>query len=221
MTLNKVWVFGEATDGKVATITLEMLAKAREIADTVEVVYGGADADAIAATLGEHGASAVLATGDLGGGLPGVAVASAIAEAVKVYRSAVAANTRPYTKNRRTADDKNRTRAVAERLIRDAGNLIRASRQVDSSTKDILRITTRPARLRRHGKPVTAPELSFVGRGPMPNRINGTHVLRFRDPTARVGSMKPKEVVKMRPWPWLASWEMTRSASAPSGTFST
>jgi electron transfer flavoprotein alpha subunit len=83
MSLSKVWVFGEASDGKVATITLEMLAKAREIADTVEVVYGGADADAIAGVLGEHGASAVLATGDLDGRLPGAAVASAIAEAVK------------------------------------------------------------------------------------------------------------------------------------------
>jgi electron transfer flavoprotein alpha subunit len=83
MGLNKVWVFGEASEGKVASITLEMLAKAREIADSVEVVYGGADADAVAATLGEHGASVVHATGDLGGGLPGVAVAAAIAEAVK------------------------------------------------------------------------------------------------------------------------------------------
>jgi electron transfer flavoprotein alpha subunit len=83
MGLSKVWVFGEASDGKVATITLEMLAKAREIADTVEVVYGGADADAVAGVLGEHGATTVLATGDLAGGLQGVAVASAIAEAVK------------------------------------------------------------------------------------------------------------------------------------------
>ena len=83
MGLNKVWVFGEASEGKVASITLEMLAKAREIADTVEVVYGGADADAVAGTLGEHGASVVLATGDLGGGLPGVAVAAAMAEAIK------------------------------------------------------------------------------------------------------------------------------------------
>ena len=43
MGLGKVWVYGEADDGTVATITLEMLAKAREIADTVEVVYGGGD----------------------------------------------------------------------------------------------------------------------------------------------------------------------------------
>jgi electron transfer flavoprotein alpha subunit len=83
MGLQKVWVYAEATDGKVATITLEMLAKARAIADTVEAVYAGADAEAIAGTLGEHGVTTVHATGDLGGGLPGAAVASAIADAVK------------------------------------------------------------------------------------------------------------------------------------------
>jgi electron transfer flavoprotein alpha subunit len=83
MGLGKVWVYGEADDGTVATITLEMLAKAREIADTVEVVYGGADGDAIAAELGEHGASAVHATGDLAGKLAGVAVASAVAAVIE------------------------------------------------------------------------------------------------------------------------------------------
>ena len=39
MAVSKIWVFAEATDGKVATITLEILAKARELADTVEVVH--------------------------------------------------------------------------------------------------------------------------------------------------------------------------------------
>jgi len=82
MTVSKIWVFAEATDGKVATITLEMLAKARELATTVECVYGGADADAIAATLGAHGASAVHATGDLDGALAGSPVAAAIAAAI-------------------------------------------------------------------------------------------------------------------------------------------
>ena len=48
MALSKIWVFAEATDGKVATITLEMLAKARELADTVEAVIGG-DGAAVAA----------------------------------------------------------------------------------------------------------------------------------------------------------------------------
>ncbi|MFN8051927.1 MAG: electron transfer flavoprotein subunit alpha/FixB family protein [Acidimicrobiales bacterium] len=82
MTLSKIWVFAEATDGNVAPITLEMLAKARELAGTVEAFYGGGDADAIAATLGAHGATTVHATGDLGGSLLGVPVAAAVAAAV-------------------------------------------------------------------------------------------------------------------------------------------
>src|SRR5690606_15199944 len=54
----------------------------RTLGGTVEAVYGGGDADAIAGTLGAHGATKVLSTGDLGGSLPGVPVASAIAGAV-------------------------------------------------------------------------------------------------------------------------------------------
>ena len=82
MAVSKVWVHGEASEGVVKTITLEMLAKARELADTVEVLYAGGDADAVAATLGEHGASAVLSVGDLAGGLAGPAVAAAVADAI-------------------------------------------------------------------------------------------------------------------------------------------
>jgi len=82
MGLSKVWVFAEADDGKAKSITLEMLAKAREVGDTVECVFGG-EGDAVAAVLGANGASKVYATGDLGGRLPGVAVASAMAEAIK------------------------------------------------------------------------------------------------------------------------------------------
>jgi electron transfer flavoprotein alpha subunit len=82
MALNRIWVYAEATDGKVAPITLEILAKARELGDTVEAVYGG-DGAAVAETLGAHGASKVLATGDLSGSLPGVPVASALAKQVQ------------------------------------------------------------------------------------------------------------------------------------------
>jgi electron transfer flavoprotein alpha subunit len=82
MALNRIWVYAEATDGKVAPITLEILAKARELAGTVEAVYGG-DGAAVAETLGAHGASKVLATGDLSGSLPGVPVASALAKQVE------------------------------------------------------------------------------------------------------------------------------------------
>ena len=66
-----------------ARITLELLTKARELGDTVEAVYAGADADAVAGALGAHGATKVHATGDLGGSLPGVPVASAIAAAIE------------------------------------------------------------------------------------------------------------------------------------------
>jgi len=82
MALSKIWVLAEATDGKVSTATLELLTKARSLADTVEAVYAGGDADAIAGQLGEYGAAKVYATGDLGGALPGVPVAGAIAALV-------------------------------------------------------------------------------------------------------------------------------------------
>jgi electron transfer flavoprotein alpha subunit len=81
MGLSKVWVFAETDGDKVKTITLEMLAKARELGDAVEAWYGG-DAAAIAETLGKHGATKVYATGDLGGGLPGVHVAAAMTEVI-------------------------------------------------------------------------------------------------------------------------------------------
>ncbi|MFN8039907.1 MAG: electron transfer flavoprotein subunit alpha/FixB family protein [Acidimicrobiales bacterium] len=82
MGLSKIWVFAEASDGKVTTTTLELLTKARGLADTVEAVYAGGDADAVAGTLGAHGATKVLTTGDLGGKLAGSPVAAAIAAQV-------------------------------------------------------------------------------------------------------------------------------------------
>ena len=81
MALDKIWVFCEAGPDGVATITLEMLAKAREVAGTVEVFCGG-DGAACAAELGDHGVTAVHATGDLDGRMKGVSVASAVAAAI-------------------------------------------------------------------------------------------------------------------------------------------
>ncbi|MCB1031359.1 MAG: electron transfer flavoprotein subunit alpha/FixB family protein, partial [Acidimicrobiales bacterium] len=82
MALSKVWVHAETNENGVAPITLEMLAKAREIADTVEVFIGG-DGAAIAAAVGAHGATTVHATGDLGDKLQGAHVAAAVAAAVE------------------------------------------------------------------------------------------------------------------------------------------
>ena len=82
MTLSKIWVYAEADDGEVASTTLELLTKARDLADTVECVYAGDDADDIAEALGEYGCETVHQTGDLDGALVGVPVAAAIAAAV-------------------------------------------------------------------------------------------------------------------------------------------
>jgi electron transfer flavoprotein alpha subunit len=83
MALSTIWVYAEANDGTATSTTLELLTKARDLADTVEAVYAGADADAIAAELGSHGATKVHASGDLGGALQGVPMAAAIAAAVE------------------------------------------------------------------------------------------------------------------------------------------
>ena len=83
MALSKVWVHAELTpEGNVAPISLEILAKAREIADTVEV-FTGSDGATVAGVAGAHGASKVLATGDLSGKLQGVHVAAALAAAIE------------------------------------------------------------------------------------------------------------------------------------------
>ena len=83
MALSKVWVHAELTpEGNVAPISLEILAKAREIAEVVEVFTGG-DGAGVAETVGKHGATKVLATGDLSGKLQGVHVAAALAAAIE------------------------------------------------------------------------------------------------------------------------------------------
>src|SRR5258706_7285094 len=87
MGIGKVWVYAESDGDKVKTITLEMLAKAREIGDTVEAIYGG-DASTLAETLGKHGATKVYATGDLGDKLPGTHVGAANAALINRRNSA-------------------------------------------------------------------------------------------------------------------------------------
>jgi electron transfer flavoprotein alpha subunit len=59
----KVLVYAEITGGKLQSITLELLARARELGD-VDVVALGAGATAAAAELGEHGAKRVFASDD-------------------------------------------------------------------------------------------------------------------------------------------------------------
>jgi electron transfer flavoprotein alpha subunit len=78
----KVWVLAESAGGKVSSLSLELLTKARELGEA-EAVAWGADVAAIAGDLGAHGASVVHDLGDLGSSLAGVPVAAAIAAAIE------------------------------------------------------------------------------------------------------------------------------------------
>lgn len=82
MGTDNIWVYAEAADGKVSPLTLELLTKARSLGGTVHAFYAGGGADAIAPQLAAHGAASVLATGDLGGALPGPVAAAALGAAM-------------------------------------------------------------------------------------------------------------------------------------------
>jgi electron transfer flavoprotein alpha subunit len=77
MAISKVWVFAEADGDKPSGTTLELLTKARELGGTLEAVYVGANADALAGALGEYGAATVYVV-DPGDALPGVVGAAAL-----------------------------------------------------------------------------------------------------------------------------------------------
>ena len=77
MGISNIWVFSQESNGTATSGTLELLTHARSLGGSVTAFVGG-DASAIAGILGEFGATKVYATGDLGGALPGAAVASAM-----------------------------------------------------------------------------------------------------------------------------------------------
>ena len=71
-----IWVLSQIAGGAPTSGTLELIAKGRELGTVTAFVVG--DGAAAAASLGEYGASKMYSTGDLGGNLPGAAVASAM-----------------------------------------------------------------------------------------------------------------------------------------------
>jgi electron transfer flavoprotein alpha subunit len=78
MGLQKVWVVAERSVDRIAPVALELISEARQLAETVEAVTWG-EAASLAADAGAHGAAALHTVGDLGGALPGPAVAAALA----------------------------------------------------------------------------------------------------------------------------------------------
>jgi electron transfer flavoprotein alpha subunit len=84
MAIDKVWVLAETAEGGGPTpVTLELLTEARAVGATVEAVTWGADAAALAGAVGEYGAVTLYDVGDLGGMLPGVPVAAALAALIE------------------------------------------------------------------------------------------------------------------------------------------
>ncbi len=82
MGISSIWVYGEAGDEGLSSMTTEMLTKARSLSDDVAVVLGGEATEAMAAQAGAHGASTIHATGAITG-LQGVNVAAAVAAAIE------------------------------------------------------------------------------------------------------------------------------------------
>src|SRR5580692_4443318 len=83
MAIGKVWVLAEEGDSGPTPVTLELLTEARSVAGTVEAVAWGSGTAGLATALGDYGATTVYDVGDLGGALPGVPVASAMAALIE------------------------------------------------------------------------------------------------------------------------------------------
>jgi electron transfer flavoprotein alpha subunit len=83
MPIDKIWVLAEEADGAPTPVTLELLTEARAVDSTVEAVAWGSNVAGMAGALGDHGAVTVYDVGDLGGALPGVPVAGALASLIE------------------------------------------------------------------------------------------------------------------------------------------
>ncbi len=81
MALSNIWIVTEPSNGSFTTTSLELLTHGRTFGATVSAITWGGNA-ALAVVAGEYGATTLYDVGDLGGALPGVPVASAIAALV-------------------------------------------------------------------------------------------------------------------------------------------
>lgn len=82
MTLSSLWVLLEPAGDSFTSTSLEVLSQARTLSDTVAGITWGGGAS-LAAQAGDYGAKTLYDLGDLGGALPGVPVASAIAALIE------------------------------------------------------------------------------------------------------------------------------------------
>ena len=85
MTLATIWVVCEPANGSLTTTSLELLTHARTLANEVGAITWGDDGASLAGVAGEYGATTLYDVGSLGGSLPGVPVAAAIASLVAAH----------------------------------------------------------------------------------------------------------------------------------------
>jgi electron transfer flavoprotein alpha subunit len=82
MTLSNLWVLLEPAGDSFSSTSLEVLSHARTLSDAVSGITWGGGAS-LAAQAGDYGATTLYDVGDLGGALPGVPVASAVAALIE------------------------------------------------------------------------------------------------------------------------------------------
>ncbi len=82
MSIASLWVVVEPANGSLTTTSLELLSHAKSLSDSVSAITWGDDGAALAAQAGDYGATTLYDVGPLGNALPGVPVASAIAQLV-------------------------------------------------------------------------------------------------------------------------------------------
>jgi electron transfer flavoprotein alpha subunit len=86
MPVGTIWVVVDRQGAQAAPVSLELLARAHELADHVQGVTWG-EAGALAAETGLHGTEVLHTVGDLAGRLPGPAVAAAMAARIQAGQS--------------------------------------------------------------------------------------------------------------------------------------
>jgi electron transfer flavoprotein alpha subunit len=82
MTLSNLWVLLEPAGDSFSSTSLEVLSHARTLSDAVSGITWGGGAS-LAAQAGDYGATTLYDVGNLGGALPGVPVASAVAALIE------------------------------------------------------------------------------------------------------------------------------------------
>ena len=82
MATDNIWVLADLNESRPTNGALELVTAARGFGSKVTAVVWGESGAHAAAALGAHGAGQVLLVKDLGGGLAGVPVASALAERI-------------------------------------------------------------------------------------------------------------------------------------------